>query len=180
MSEMKEAQTNEMKLRGFDLATVTGLLRYIYAGAQTIYRQDCYEDENGEILDVEKLGFSRNFRISNYLSPQLMRLAHMYEIQDLVDICEKYLKEDKPNKYNKAWTANDIRKLADDLDNEPLKECSYLWLASDAFRVLECGSCKKRTKKPQVLLKCKHKMCGHLTDVTGDDARAIESDGKDS
>ena len=67
-----------------------------------------------------------------------MRLAHMYEMKDLVMICADSLKLSKPDE-NTPWTAKDVQKLASDLGNEGLKQFSNLWLASNAYQTLSCG-----------------------------------------
>jgi len=165
--KMKEAKTNEMNMRGFTKETVTCFLRYVYAEADSVigYGKDT--------LIVEK-----EFLLTDFgrLTPQLMRLAHMYEMEDLVDICEFYLRQTKPDG-EKPWTAQDIQKLGADLDSYELKHNSGIWLATDAFQRLTCGNCNKETTKPEVLLKCEKEDCGLLTVVSGDVAMVLDKDG---
>jgi len=202
MTEMKEAKTNEMNMRGFTLETVTGFLRYIYADAASVSWKYLFRNENNEIT----WRFEKDFSIKDFgePSPQLMRLAHMYEMKDLVMICADSLKLSKPDE-NTPWTAKDVQKLAFDLGNEGLKQCSNVWLASNAYETLSCGDrmCyekyfqklmeygenkkkypeenlerpERETTKPRVQLRCKH--CNEITDVSGD-APNVLSEGGDA
>ena len=82
-----------------------------------------------------------------------MRLAHMYEVNDLIRLCEANLTNEKP--FGVAWTAKDVQKLGKDLDNQLLKERSEMWLLAEAFQALTCGNCKKETEYPPVKLQCR-------------------------
>jgi len=168
MSEMKEAKTNEMSLKGFDLETVTSFLSYIYAE----------EDFQSKISDTDGLlGFKKHFYIpliGDKLSPQVMRLAHMYEVNRLVQLCEINLTIERP--FFKTWTAKDIQKLGKDLDNQLLKERSEMWQLADAFQALTCGNCKKETKDPPVKLQCT--ACNHFTEMSWNQPCVDYGEGK--
>ena len=168
MANMKETRTSEMNMTGFDLETVSCFLQYVYAEESTESRIETFK---------MMVGFERKFFIkdlSDKLSPQLMRLAHMYEIQRLVDYCEYMLKSTKPA--NKPWNAMDICQLGKDLGNDVLRECSEMWLASDTFQSLTCGKCKKKTVKPRVSLHCNNDGCNAQTFVSSTQA-SVDFDG---
>jgi len=183
MTNMKEANTNEMNMKGYALETIIGFLRYIYAEPYYI-EQLTMENQDGE-PSLKSLVVEQGFRVVNFddsslkIYTQLIRLAHMYQVEDLVRICVDNLKEFKPYESD-ALTAKDIHKLAVELDNKDLKQCSSVWLASDAFQTLRCGAfeCEKKddTKKPEVLLKCKD--CGRLTHVSSHEPNVLDEDGE--
>jgi len=186
-TDMKEANTNEMNMKGYSLETVIAFLRYIYADANDIEELTMEKQDGGPALKT--LVVEKNFYINNFgdstlrIWPQLMRLAHMYQVEDLVGLCIYHLTEFKPRERrdSNTLTAKDIHKLAMDLGHEDLKQCSSMWLASDAFETLKCGSSKcfsanKETRNPDVLLKCKH--CGLLTEVSSDRPYVLDKKGK--
>jgi len=148
MADMKETKTNEMHITGVDLETVTNLLQYVYAGETVAFSRSIVKD-----MRYENNFFYKDFGNKLNLSPKLMRLAHMYQVQGLVDLCEDKLKNTKPA--GNPWTTDDIKKLAKDLDNQALKDCSDMWLASEAFQTLICGSCQCTTQKPVIKLSCR-------------------------
>ena len=162
MTEMKEKQSNVMRMTGFDLKTVTCLLQYIYQEECTVEKKELGSQTT---TGIEKQFFVKNIGSKLSLSPQLMRLAHMYQVQGLVYLCEDKLKSTKPTgSVGTPWTAKDIRKLGEDLDMVALKECSERWLASEAFQTLWCSICRKTTVKPLVYLECGTKTCGDYGD----------------
>ena len=63
-----ETQTGQMEIRNFDLETVTSFVHYIYA------------EDDDDIDDAQ-------------LTPQLLEMAHMYEVKDLEKECIDYLKD---------------------------------------------------------------------------------------
>ena len=180
-TDMKEAHTNEMTLKGHGLKTVFAFLRYIYA-EQNHIEELKMEKQDGEpaskSLVVEEGFRIKDFAASIEIYPPLMRLAHMYQVEDLVGLCVDHLKQFKPERLIACTlTAKDIYRLAVDLGNKDLLQCSSVWLASDAFETLKCGAikCNKETKKPKVLLKCGD--CGRLTDVSSHQPNVLDEDG---
>jgi len=167
MTEMKETKTSEMHMTGVDLETATNLMQYVYAGESSVQTSKAMETLSGQSameMRYDRQVFIKDFGKKLNLSPELMRLAHMYQVQGLVDLCEDRLKATKPA--GNPWTADDIRKLAKDIDNKTLKDCSDMWHASDAFQTLICGSCKGTTEKPVVKLSCRG-TCKRETIVSG-------------
>jgi len=189
MTDMKEANTNEMNMKGYVLETVIRFLRYIYA--ESFIEQLTLEAQDGDPA-LKTLVVNKEFLIKDFDCPlfdhsrlkmysQLMRLAHMYQVKDLVGLCVDALKEFKPWETH-AFTAKDILKLAVDLDNDDLKQVSSVWLASDAFETLRCGAHEcyvknKETREPEVLLKCEH--CGLLTHVSSYRPNVLDKDGNE-
>ena len=163
---MEGPKADEMRITGHGLETVTSVLRYVYADEGSFLPSHGGHDLKEHDPETT-VAYRREYAIDGLgeenLSPQVMRLANKWEIKALVEMCEDHLKENKPDK-DTPWTARDIHELAIDIGNEKLEKCSSMWIAAGAFQDFRCGSCKGRTTKPPVLLKCKE--CEYLTIVS--------------
>jgi len=173
MTDMKEKQNNEMHMTGYDLEKVVNFLKYIYA-----------KDSEAPKVKIKKSKVTLTFEKElhgkdngNTLSPTLMRLAHHYQVQGLLNLCEYKLKSTKPSDKT-LWTAKDIRTLGYDLDNQVLKECSEIWLAADCFQTLTCGGCNFKTQNSVVKLTCAGRFC-HSGDPIVSGAQAITERGNE-
>merc|ERR1719206_184354 len=76
-STCEETNTSKMSLKDFSLETVTSFLKYIYADFEWIPEQN-----------VHKKMFN-----NKQITPELMKMCHMYEVKTLHKECCKYLKE---------------------------------------------------------------------------------------
>ena len=133
-TDMVEAKTNQMKISGHDLETVIAFLEYIYSNMNMFdFDQDKYKIK-------------------------LLRLAHQYQVEALIDDCVDFLSRTITMK-----TAMEIWSVAEELDIERMKfsteSMSRLMVNANGFQVLKCGTCKRTTEKPAVQCKC----CGYLT-----------------
>merc|ERR1712029_386769 len=131
-TDMTEARTNEMKMQGFDLETVTNFLEYLYAkGFGLDHTMD---------FDEAKL------------TPKLLRLAHMYEVEALVAACTFHLKKNQ-----NPDLAFEILKAAEELSILELKQSTYRCFATHVTQevgiVMTCGHCK-RTEAPILYCSC--------------------------
>jgi len=138
-TDMTEARTNEMKLQGFDMETVTHFLEYLYA------------------KDVTKTIGGKNIILAKdydeaKLTPKLLRLAHMYELEALVAACIDNLKKNQ-----NPDLAFEILKAAEELSIDELKQSTYRCFAThvsqDVGIVMTCGHCK-RTEAPILYCSC--------------------------
>merc|ERR1719295_196105 len=134
-SDMLEAKTNQMKMTGYDLETVIAFLEYIYSHMNMF-----------EVFDEEKCQI------------KLLRLAHQYEVGELLDVCVAYLSSNIS-----MDSAMEVWNLAEELNIEAMKfstgSVSQLMFKAGVFHILRCGSCKRITEKPALQCHC----CGHLT-----------------
>ena len=113
-SGMKEMQTNEMTLKGFDEETVTSFLQFIYATEDTIILN---------LTNDQRVCTAKDFE-SNKLTTQLLHLAHMYNVISLKVACVGHLK--RTLSFDNAV---DIWKTADELNIEELKlSATYSYL----------------------------------------------------
>jgi len=100
-SQFKEAKSNRATMKDFDAATVKSFLEFIYAKSK---------DEG------------RDFEASKY-TPSLLRMAHMYECQELVTACVNGLKKS----INDVDIVNsaEVLDVARLVDSRPLKEVIF-------------------------------------------------------
>merc|ERR1719419_248078 len=160
---MKEKRNNEMHMAGYDVETVLSFLKFVYAEDSEISKVRI--EKSDVTLTSEKKLLGKDY--GDTLSPKLMRLAHHYQVLDLLNLCEYKLKTTKPSG-KQLWTAKDVRKLGYDLNNEVLKERSEMWLAADCFQTLTCGRCNFKTQNPVVKLICAGDRCySRNTTVSG-------------
>merc|ERR1712029_29847 len=87
-SELGEGKTNKMKLDRFDDVTVFYFLEYIYA-----------RNEHGQVKAYLPGGYpapgnfyQRNFQ-KEKLTLELFKMAHLYNVKDLLADCTDYLKK---------------------------------------------------------------------------------------
>merc|ERR1719206_632650 len=76
-STCEETNTSKMSLKDFSLETVTSFLKYIYADFEWIPEQNVYK----KMFDNKQI------------TPELMKMCHIYEVKTLHKECCKYLKE---------------------------------------------------------------------------------------
>jgi len=100
-SDYEETKSNKMKVKDFSLVTVTTFLEYLYIG------------QVNKGLDKAKI------------TPELMRLSHMYDVQCLYDMTTNHLKENiSDTNAVKLWFE------AEKIDNEDLKNSAVEYIAN--------------------------------------------------
>jgi len=122
--ECVETRTNKMKVTEFEQGTVESLLDYIYAdqgllGVSKNVAEWASKSDKLERLNVDK----RNFDLKR-LSPELLRMCHMYQVKTLEEKCVLYFIETIQD-----TNAVDIWRVAEMIDNNKLKKVAldYLW-----------------------------------------------------
>jgi len=159
-TDMTEARTNEMKLQEFDLVTVTNFLKYLYA------------------KEVTKTSGGKKIVAKDYddaiLTPKLLRLAHMYELDALVAACTDHLKKNQ-----NPDVAFEIWKAGEELNIDELKKSGYRGVTNHVLQdvgiVMTCGQCKS-TRVP--LLTCGQ--CGLYSTFRAEDKKWKASKDQES
>jgi len=121
-SECEETKANKMKAKDFNLETVTTFLEYLYAKA--------FE----ETFDKAKI------------TPELMRLSHMYDVQGLYDLATVHLK-------NNICDSNAVGILieAEKIKNEGLKECAVSYIAHKKEDIANLPGIDEAYKCPELM-----------------------------
>jgi len=158
-SEMIETQTNQMKIKDFDVETVASLLSYIYSDKNTA-------------LGLYNM-FKRIFD-ARKLTPELMRLGHMYEVQDLVGDCTIYLAEN----VNDANVVT-IWMCGETCASDKLREAAFTHLVNSPNRegIMSCPNMDQVFKSAErnkelvgamvdELIKVKSEAAGHVAEKT--------------
>jgi len=130
-SEFVEAKNNEMRVKEYDVETVASLLSYIYSdkntavGLYNLFRR---------LFDAQKL------------TPELLRLAHMYQVQDLIEDCTTHLAQNvNDTNVVTIWMSGETCQI------ERLKEAAFAYMVNSPNRdlVLNCRDMDKVFKSPE-------------------------------
>jgi len=155
-SNMLEARTNQMKLTGYDLETVTSFLEFVYGD----YAQS-FEITDDRAVERGMHEFNRKG-----LTVALLRLADQYQVQDLRAFCIANLKRSSD-----LEILADTWKAAKELDIEELKLSneSIMRYVSEAkgCLVLECHDCDEVTELKEFA--CRNDSCGHFKMLLNED-----------
>merc|ERR1712029_189245 len=129
--EMLEKQENQVKIKNFDDETITSFLQYIYAAR--IDDEETVKTIRAQVGTDKHIFRRPGFQRTKY-NIDLMRMAHHYEVKDLVTDCAEHLKDSICDEnVMKVWTeaekfeitalcSKSMEHLADRPVGKPLKE----------------------------------------------------------
>jgi len=124
-----ETQTNKMKVTDFEPEIVESFLDYIYADLDLVLVQDLYKRS----FDKKKL------------TPELMRMCHMYRVKNLEGKCVQHLKNNIED-----TNAVDIWAVAEKVGNEELKTEALKHIGKKGSQLLEVPGLKESFQSPQL------------------------------
>ena len=126
----EEARTNKMKMSEFEPATVESFLDYIYADWKHIPSINGFK----KIFDDKRL------------TPELLRMAHMYEVALTRDSCiEHLLNNIKDSNVIAIWSA------AETMEHDGLKKRALDYLGKKGKNMLEVPGFRETFQSPQMI-----------------------------
>ena len=126
-----ETQTNKMEVTQFEPDTVKSFVDFLYGILQMIPVGDLYWRE----FDEKKL------------TPELLRLSHMYQVKDLEDKCIQYLM-----KTIEDSVAVDIWSAAETIGNEDLKKVALNHFGKkSSVQLLQVPGLEESFQSPQLV-----------------------------
>jgi len=119
-----ETRTSKMKVTEFDQDTVESFLNYIYADQGLLPIGKRVQEWASRLDKVERLNVDKRDFDLRRLTPELLRMCHMYQVKNLEEKCIQYFIETIQDN-----NAVDIWKVAEMIDNDKLKKVAldYLW-----------------------------------------------------
>jgi len=124
-----ETKSNKMKITEIDRVTVESFLDYIYADLELDAEQDMYKKK----FDKKSL------------TPELLKMSHMYQVQNLQVKCVKYLMKNIEDN-----NAVDIWNVAEMISNEELREVALDHLIKKGDKLAEVTGLKQSFQSPQL------------------------------
>lgn len=135
-----ETQNNTMKVPDFEPETVKSFVDFIYGAL--------------EMVPVKEDLYDRNFD-KQRLTPELLRMAHMYQAEDMLNICVKFLRKNiKDSNVVDTW------RLAETIGNDELKAAALVYLGKDPGKLLQVPGIEESFQSPQLV----KSLVTHLTD----------------
>ena len=136
-----ETQTNKMKVTEFRRETVESFLDYIYTDSDLVTDQDCL-----------KLNFDKK-----RLTPELLRMCHLYRVRNLQDWCTQHLVKNVEDN-----NAVDIWNAGDKIGNDKLKEVALDHLGRKRNKLLDVPGIKQSFECPKLM----ESLVTHLSERT--------------
>jgi len=136
-----ETKSNKMKITEIDRVTVESFLDYIYADLELDAEQDMYKKK----FDKKSL------------TPELLKMSHMYQVQNLQVKCVKYLMKNIEDN-----NAVDIWNVAEMISNEELREVALDHLIKKGGKLTEVAGLKQSFQSPQLAESIVHYMSAKI------------------
>ena len=146
-SDCEETKTNKMELKHFSLETVSTFLEYLQADFEWVPMQDLYR----RMFDKSKI------------TPELMKMCHMYEVRDLYEKCSQHLMENICD-----TNAVGIWIEAERCENLGLKDLALKYIAKKKENIASIPGMDETYKSPSLMKSVVDFLASRIDDLAND------------